>query len=276
MITTTTINELTSGYLKNDPFKFKVIDNFFESELIRPILFDINNLNSHKANNIFIGSQFATDELINNIVSLVKSASTQPKTMLFRGLDTEHNKFAFNEGLGGLLDSIFSYLVCDEFVDYIEKLTGITGLIRNDVNLFGAGIHRIHKGGFLGVHTDFNSYDHEVHGKLDRRINLLIYLNPNWKDEYNGKLSLCDVTNKTVNYKISPILNRCVIFNTTVSSLHGHPEPLNVPDDICRHSIAVYYYTKNKNLNLDFEGYPKRGTVHYDIKDYDTTSTIYI
>lgn len=276
MINTSTITALKNGYTNTFPFKFKVIDNFFEEKILPPLLFNVNNLDPYKANNIFIGSQFASEELINKTISLVKGASINPKTMLFCGLDTEHNKFAFNDELGYFLDSIFKYLVCDEFVDYIEELTGIYGLIRNDVNLFGAGIHQIHKGGFLGVHTDFNSYDHKVYGKLDRRVNLLIYLNPNWKDEYNGKLSLCDITNKTVNYKITPLLNRCVIFNTTVNSLHGHPETLNVPDGICRNSIAVYYYTKNNDQDHDFEGYPNRGTVHYDIKDYDTKNTIYI
>jgi hypothetical protein len=65
--------------------------------------------------------------------------------------------------------------------------------------------------------------------------------------------------------KIEPILNRCVIFNTTSSSIHGHPEPLNVPDDVLRQSIAVYYYTENTqgDKDIDFEGCPPRGTTWY-------------
>ena len=47
--------------------------------------------------------------------------------------------------------------------------------------------------------------------------------------------------------KISPIFNRCVIFNTNEDSFHGHPEPMKCPQNIFRKSIALYYYTEIKN-----------------------------
>ena len=78
--------------------------------------------------------------------------------------------------------------------------------------------------------------------------------------------------NQKVNYKISPLLNRCVIFNTTKTSLHGHPDPLNVPDNICRESIAVYYYTKNNNNNIDFEGDKERQTMIFNIDHFDKSN----
>jgi len=63
-----------------------------------------------------------------------------------------------------------------------------------------------------------------------------------------------------------PILNRCVIFNTTNSSLHGHPEPLMGP---IRESIAVYYYTKNKyNGVCDFEYDTPHTTIFYNTNDF--------
>ena len=74
------------------------------------------------------------------------------------------------------------------------------------------------------------------------------------------------MTNKKKIKKIAPILNRCVIFNTTKSSIHGHPLPLNVPDNIKRNSIAIYYYTKNKNGILDFEGDKPHSTIWYSKK----------
>jgi len=155
-------------------------------------------------------------------------------------------------------------LSSDSFIDDLEKLTGIENIIRNDCELRGAGIHIIKKNGFLELHTDFNMYDHPKYGKLDRRINLLLYMNENWKEEYKGDLLLIDKSNKKVIKKISPIFNRCVIFNTTNKSIHGHPEQLNVPnEDIKRKSIAFYYYTKNKNEDLDFEGDSFHGTIWY-------------
>ena len=80
---------------------------------------------------------------------------------------------------------------------------------------------------------------------------------------------------QNVNYKISPLLNRCVIFNTTKTSLHGHPEPLNVPDNICRESIAIYYYTKNIN-NIDFVGDKERPTMIFNINNFDKSNMISI
>jgi hypothetical protein len=37
-----------------------------------------------------------------------------------------------------------------------------------------------------------------------------------------------------------------VIFSTTDFSYHGHPEPLNCPDNRSRRSLALYYYTNGR------------------------------
>lgn len=105
------------------------------------------------------------------------------------------------------------------------------------------------------MHTDFNIYEEPNLGKLDRRINLLIYMNKEWKKRYKGDLLMCSPDGSDLK-RIKPKFNRCVIFNTTNKSIHGHPEVLNVPKNICRQSIAVYYYTKNTNYenSADFEG----------------------
>ncbi len=51
----------------------------------------------------------------------------------------------------------------------------------------GGGLHQIEKGGFLKVHVDFNKHK-KMH--LDRRLNLLIYLNKDWQEEYGGHFEL--------------------------------------------------------------------------------------
>ena len=245
MISDKSKETMLSGYTNTVPFKFTVVDDFLNEEYISPTLEDVRKLETSKADYKFFDASW------------------------------ESNKYAFQNNLGENLSNVFKYLVSDEFINYLEKLTGITGIIRNDLKLKGAGIHRILKDGFLQAHTDFNSYNSDNHGRLDRRINLLLYLNPNWKDEYNGHLLLCDMIKQNVNYKISPLLNRCVIFNTTKTSLHGHPEPLNVPDNICRESIAIYYYTKNIN-NIDFEGDKERPTMIFNINNFDKSNMISI
>jgi Rps23 Pro-64 3,4-dihydroxylase Tpa1-like proline 4-hydroxylase len=219
---------------KQKPFPYTIIDNFLNEENLPMILNEINNLDNKDAN-----SQFTDHRSI-----------------------YEFNKYAFSVNYGDYLKSLFAELNSDAFIDKLETLTGIYGLVRNDITLQGAGIHRIENFGHLQLHTDFNIYEHNG-VKLDRRINLLIYMNPYWKDEFNGHLMLFNKANMQCFEKIEPIINRCVIFNTSNKSLHGHPMPLNVPEHIRRQSISVYYYTKNMNGVTDFEGDTKHNTKWY-------------
>ncbi|NJM87615.1 MAG: 2OG-Fe(II) oxygenase [Hydrococcus sp. RU_2_2] len=128
------------------------------------------------------------------------------------------------------------------FVNFLEKLTGIEGIIP-DPHLVGGGLHQIERGGYLKIHVDFNK-----HGKLnlDRRLNLLLYLNKNWQEEYGGNLELWDRDMIKCQKKILPIFNRCVIFSTTDFSYHGHPEPLTCPEGRTRKSLALYYYSNGR------------------------------
>lgn len=128
------------------------------------------------------------------------------------------------------------------FIDFIESITGIDGIIP-DPHFEGGGLHQIERGGYLKMHADFNRHNKL---RLDRRLNLLIYLNKNWKEEYGGHLELWDKDMTQCEKKILPIFNRCVIFNTTAFSYHGHPEPLNCPEGQTRKSLALYYYSNGR------------------------------
>jgi hypothetical protein len=128
-----------------------------------------------------------------------------------------------------------------EMLRWLEALTGIDGLIP-DPYFGGGGLHQIEPGGFLKVHADFN-----VHPKLrlDRRLNMLIYLNHGWRDEWGGHLELWDGAVTCVE-RIAPLFNRTVIFSTTDTSLHGHPHPLASPPGVTRKSVSLYYYTAGR------------------------------
>jgi Rps23 Pro-64 3,4-dihydroxylase Tpa1-like proline 4-hydroxylase len=128
------------------------------------------------------------------------------------------------------------------FLKFLENLTGIEGLIP-DPHLYGGGLHQTTKGGFLKIHADFNRYERL---KLDRRLNLLLYLNKDWKDEYGGHLELWKKDMSACEKKVAPLFNRTVIFSTTDFAYHGHPEPLTCPPDRSRKSIALYYYTSGR------------------------------
>lgn len=126
------------------------------------------------------------------------------------------------------------------FVDFLERLTGIDGLVP-DPHFVGGGLHQIERGGHLKVHADFNRHPRT---DLERRLNVLVYLNRDWKEEYGGALELWSHDMRTCEAKILPFFNRCVVFTTTDTSFHGHPEPLNCPEGWTRKSIALYYYSK--------------------------------
>ncbi len=128
------------------------------------------------------------------------------------------------------------------FLVWLEKLSGIKSLIP-DTEFIGGGLHATLPGGKLGIHADFNK--HQRNG-LDRRLNLLIYLNSNWQENWGGALELWDKKLTGCKQKIFPIFNRMVIFSTTDYSFHGHPNPLQSPDNILRKSIALYYYTNGR------------------------------
>ena len=137
------------------------------------------------------------------------------------------------------------------FISFLEKLTGIEGIIP-DPYYRGGGIHQIEKGGKLDVHIDFNLH---TKFKLDRRLNVILYLNKNWKEEYGGHFELWKGYKdkkgqhiiETCENKVLPIFNRFVVFNTSEKSYHGHPEPLQCPDGWTRKSIALYFYTNGRN-----------------------------
>lgn len=127
-------------------------------------------------------------------------------------------------------------------LQFLEKLTGIEGLIP-DPYYGGAGPHQILPGGFLKIHVDFN-----VHPllRLDRRLNLLVYLNQDWKEEYGGHLELWDREMAACERRILPVFNRTVVFSTTDTSYHGHPQPLACPEGRSRKSVSFYYYTNGR------------------------------
>lgn len=125
------------------------------------------------------------------------------------------------------------------FIKVLENICGIRGLTP-DPYFLGAGFHETRNTGYLSIHADFN---HHKPMNLERRINLLIYLNKDWKSEYGGQLELWNDDVTICKTSVIPTFNRCVIFNTTSRSWHGNPNPVNHPTGETRKSIALYYYT---------------------------------
>jgi hypothetical protein len=140
--------------------------------------------------------------------------------------------------------SFFGFLNSSAMLCFLEGLTGIDGLIA-DSHFDGGGFHEISRGGKLGIHADFR-INRKLH--LERRLNLLLYLNKDWDEAYGGALELWNKDMRSSFCSIAPIYNRCVVFNTNVDSFHGHPNPLNTPEGVHRRSVATYYYTASRSI----------------------------
>jgi len=125
------------------------------------------------------------------------------------------------------------------FLMFLEELTGIDGLFP-DPYFTGGGIHVVANGGHLDIHADFN---HHRKLNLERRINVLIYLNKDWQEEWGGSFEVWndDMTERAASFV--PIFNRMCCFNTGSTTMHGNPEPVNHPDGEPRMSVALYYCT---------------------------------
>lgn len=164
------------------------------------------------------------------------------------------------------LREVIEKLNTDEFVAALSKLTGIEGL-KADPTLEGGGLHQSQRGGYLNIHADFTVHPHKRHWR--RRVNLLIYLNEGWKPEYRGELELWTRDMQACAQRISPVFNRCVIFNTDEDSYHGLPDPIQCPEDMSRKSIALYYFTEEKNT-------PRRRGTNYRARPGDGFKSLLI
>lgn len=140
-----------------------------------------------------------------------------------------------------IAEGFFKEVQSDRFTKWLEQVTGMNGFIHDDA-FFGAGFHQTLDGGFLNVHIDFN----KLPNGLDRRLNLLVYMNLKWEEDWGGDLELWDMSRTECIKSISPIFNRAVIFETNEISYHGHPKPVNTNGMATRNSFSVYYYTQGR------------------------------
>jgi hypothetical protein len=204
---------LRDDYAQAEPFPHVVMDDFLPVETLEDVLIEFPAP----------GDQWFRFQ---SKLQMKKLASTE--------------EYLFGARTVDLLRSLNS----SGFLRFLETLTGIGGLIP-DPHFLGGGLHQIEPGGFLKIHADFNRHP-ELH--LDRRLNLLIYLNKNWSDDYGGHLELWSRKMKGCAVKVLPVFNRAVLFSTTDFAFHGHPEPLTCPEGFTRKSLALYYYTNGRPL----------------------------
>lgn len=165
-------------------------------------------------------------------------------------------KYALNNFEG--LPEYKSVLDALQSNDVITKMRSITGIenLESDPHLHGAGIHAYPHNGKLDVHLDYSI--HPVSGK-ERRVNLIVYLNKDWSNDYRGHLQLWNSDMSECKSIIVPSFNSAVLFRTSDISYHGLPEPLRCPPGTYRKSLAIYYVSPARPeapLRLKAEFFP--------------------
>lgn len=203
------INELAAAYRGARPFGHIVLDDFLEPNAARKAMEELLPLDQETWNSYVH-------------VNERKFSHTDPSSW------------------GSTLQSILEKLNSPEFVLFLQELTGIDNLFA-DPSLEGGGLHLSTTGGYLNIHADFTVHPH--HRNWRRRVNLLLYLNEDWRPEYGGDLELWTTDMKRREKTIAPVGNRAVIFTTDADSFHGHPDPMTCPPGVARRSLALYYFS---------------------------------
>lgn len=201
-----------------EPFPFIVIDDFFKEDDLR---------------------------------NIVEDSATLKKFKWWRYDNVFEKKLACNnlQNLGENFQKYFNLVNSREFVLALEEMSGFKGLIA-DPSLYGGGLHRIDRGGKLDIHADFNY--HKITG-WRRRLNLITYLNEDWCEEYGGSTEFWNRDMSQCVQSILPVFNRTVVFEVDDYTWHGHPDPLNCPEDRNRLSLATYYYTHHDENLYELE-----------------------
>lgn len=139
----------------------------------------------------------------------------------------------------GIVDTV-RLLNCSLFITAMGERIGIRKLVP-DPYFSGGGLNVTTRGGLLDVHVDGNY--HDATG-LNRRLNVIVYLNPRWEPSWGGEFGVYDSKGEVCVKKVPPKFNTLVVFDSHDYSFHGLPDPVLFPEREERRSIILYYYTK--------------------------------
>lgn len=160
-----------------------------------------------------------------------------------RGSHTRrHEKLEISdrEHLGPATRALQDFLDSPAFVAFLSAVTGVQDLLADEMH-YAAGVHETPQGGRTMVHRDFT---HHPTTRLHHRVNVLVYLNPGWQDEWGGQLELWRADMSELSARIQPLLNTMVVWETHAGTPHGLPDPIGGPPGTSRLALASYYYTE--------------------------------
>ena len=231
-----TAQKFKHAYKEADPFPNIYFENFFNPDFLNKVLEEFPDLSS--------GNVIKKDHTNTQQKFATKGESRfGPNTLEFT-----------------------HFLNSEPFLLFLKELTSMERYLIPDPYFEGGGFHEIKKGGFLKVHADFNRLEKF---QVDRRLNALVYLNKDWKEEYGGYFELWNLEMDACVKKILPRFNTLALFSTTDFSYHGHPDPLNCPEDRSRKSLALYYYTNGRPSDEINKGLEDHSTLYKKRKGHE-------
>ena len=161
------------------------------------------------------------------------------------------------------IKELFYILSTENITKIFSKLSDIDDL-EIDPYMNGAGLHCHPRFGRLNLHLDYEK--HPILYNKERRLNIILYLTKNWKEEWNGDTQLWNKNVSECVVKSHVKFNRAVIFQTNEISWHGLPEKIMCPEGIFRKSLAYYYISplisksNNNKIGNNGSGYREKAT----------------
>jgi len=205
----TTLTSLRERYHDANPFRHLVLDNVFSPELLERVAGEAPPMSGHQWVNI-------DHQDLESVVRMRSAVEMGSASREFTAL---------------LHSPAFLYL--------LSEITGVWQLLP-DPYLQGGGHAVMRRGGFFEVHSDIHV---AYNTGLRRRMAMIVFLNKDWRSEYNGQLELWSEDASRCEVSIEPRFNRVVLFEVAFPNYHGVPAPLACPPDAIRHTFLTYFHT---------------------------------
>lgn len=200
---------LAESHSAGSPVPYTIIDNFLPDDIFKDVSFEVDFLQEHEWT-VFSNS-------------------------------TSYRKECRNFTSAPRIQTLAHSFQSSKFLKWLEDITGVRKLL-GDPHYRGGGVCKVPPGSLLGLHTDFNWNDQI---QLTRKVNLILYMNSEWNKEWGGELEFWNLERTKCEISIEPRPNRLVFWNYDEHHLHGHPHPLNTPEDIHRQNLILFYYSSN-------------------------------
>jgi len=226
------------AYSAAAPFPHVVLDGLFPEDLLRVILDEVPTRETRRWTPWGSGSIFA-------------EATDFPKMGISR-----------ETLVGPVTRNLMLQLNSAVFLQFLSILSGAPpDSLLGDATFRGGGLHSSGSGARLLVHTDAER--HPLGKPFCQKLNLILYLNRDWPEEYGGHLELWSRDGAQCVQRIAPVFNRTVIFESGTNTYHGHPNRLTCPKGRFRYSLAAYYYCLNRAIGENYSGYQTHvGWIH--------------